>query len=264
MSFKDKTVWITGASSGIGRALAKKLSGHGARLIISSRRRDALNEVKAECLDSSNLVRVLPMDLSKRETLSAKAEQAWEMFGRIDMLFNNGGISQRSLAIETDMAVVRKVMEVNFFGYIALTKALLPRMMERQTGHIIVTSSVMGKFSTRMRSTYSASKHALHGWFNSLRQEVYGSNVKVTLACPGFIKTNVSFNAVTGDGSAYDKMAPGQQNGMSAQACAGKMLRGIEKGKEEIYIGEKEILGVYLNRLEPCLFRSVLHHVNVI
>lgn len=263
MFFKGKTIWITGASSGIGKALTQNLHQQGANLIISSRRKETLEEVKEECSDSTDSIKVLPMDLSNTDTLAARAEKAQDMFGPIDILFNNGGVSQRSLALETDMDIVRKVLEVNFFGYVALTKAILPKMMERRSGHIVVTSSVMGKFGTQMRSAYSASKHALHGWFDSLRQEVYGSNIKVTLVCPGFIKTNVTINALKADGSAYGKMAPGQANGMSPERCAEKMLKGIKKGKQEIYVGGREILGIYLNRLAPRLFRSILHNMEV-
>jgi short-subunit dehydrogenase len=262
MSFKNKTIWITGASSGIGRALTLALSDRGAKLIISSRRKEALENVKKQCGDTQN-IRVLPLDLSKPETFSAKVQEAQQLFGPVDMLFNNGGISQRSLALETDMATIREIMEVNFFGTVALTKAVLPGMIKRQHGHIVITSSVMGKFGTRMRSAYSASKHALHGWFDSLRQEVYASNVKITLVCPGFVKTNVTINALRGDGSTFGKMAPGQKNGMSPARCARKMLAGIEKGKDEIYIGGKEILAIYLNRMAPRLFRAVLQKADV-
>jgi short-subunit dehydrogenase len=263
MSFKNKTVWITGASSGIGRALTHQLSSCGANLVISSRRKEALEKVKAECTNSDGRIRVLPLDLSKAESIPAKSREAQQAFGPIDILFNNGGISQRSLALETDMKVVRNIMEVNFFGTVALTKAVLPAMLKQQSGHIVVTSSVMGKFGTQMRSAYSASKHALHGWFDSLRQEVRDENIKVTLICPGFVKTNVTLNALQGDGSKFDKMAPGQQNGMSPKQCSRKMLAGIEKGKEEIYIGGKEILGIYLNRLAPRLFRTILKKADV-
>jgi len=263
MSFKNKTIWITGASSGIGRALTHSLYNRGAKLIISSRRKNALKNVKAQCGDNNDSIKVLPLDLSETDTLQSKAQQAWDTFGQVDMLFNNGGISQRSLAVETDMRVIRKIMEVNFFGTVALTKGILPMMLKRQRGRIVVTSSVMGKFGTQLRSAYSASKHALHGWFDSLRHEVCNSNIKVTLVCPGFIKTNVTLNALKADGTKYGEMANGQQNGMSPERCAEKMLQGVEKGKREIYIGGKEIWGVYLKRLAPRLLDKVIKYNNV-
>ena len=265
MSFKDKTVWITGASSGIGRALALALHRRGARLIISSRRAEALEEVRAACQDPDRGpdVRILPLDLSDASSLPSKAEEALSCFGSIDYLFNNGGISQRSDAVETNMEVIRKVMEVNFFGTVALTKQVLPSMIERRSGHIVVTSSVMGKFGTRLRSTYAASKHALHGYFDSLRQEVYEQDIKVTLVCPGFIKTNVTLNALQGDGTALGQMGRGQEEGMDPDRFAEKLLPQILKGKEEIYIGGKEVWGVYLKRFVPTLFHKILRNSEV-
>ncbi len=258
MCFSDKVIWITGASSGIGRALTHELHARGARLVISSRRKSALEEVKAQCDADADSIRVLPLDLSETGMLPEKVREAWQLFGQIDILFNNGGVSQRSLALETDMSVIRNIMEVNFFGSVALTKAVVPRMIEQQRGHVVVTSSVMGKFGTQMRSAYSASKHALHGWFDSLRHEVRDDNIKVTLVCPGFIKTNVTINALQGDGSPYNKMASGQKNGMNPAVCARKILKGVGKQKEELYIGGSEILGVYLERYVPRLFDLVL------
>jgi short-subunit dehydrogenase len=263
MRFNNKIIWITGASSGIGRALTHELHERGARLVISSRRKSALEEVRAQCGGDSDSIQVLPLDLSETEALPEKVREAWQLFGRIDILFNNGGVSQRSLAIETDMSVIRNIMEVNFFGAVALTKAVVPRMIKQKSGHIVVTSSVMGKFGTQMRSAYSASKHALHGWFDSLRHEVRDDNIKVTLVCPGFIKTNVTINALQGDGSPYNKMANGQKSGMSPEACARKILKGVGKQKEELYIGGREILGVYLERFAPWLFHFVLRKMEV-
>lgn len=263
MSFENKVVWITGASSGIGEALTYALYDQGARLIISSRREESLKKVKNRCTGNIDDIHILPLDLSETETLTGKTEEALKVFGSIDYLFNNGGISQRSLAIETDMDVIRNIMEVNFFGTVALTKAVLPSMIEQGNGHIVVTSSVMGKLGTRLRSTYAASKHALHGWFDSLRQEVADQNISVTLVCPGFIKTNVTVNALKGDGSKLGEMSKGQQNGMSPEKCAKKMLAGIKKGKSEIYIGGKEIWAVWLKRLAPGLLNRILRNNEV-
>jgi short-subunit dehydrogenase len=161
------------------------------------------------------------------------------------------------------MDVVRKVMEVNFFGSVALTNEILPSMIERKKGNIIVTSSVMGKFGTRYRSSYAASKHALHGYFDSLRQEIYEDNIMVTLVCPGFIKTNVTRNALQGDGTIHGKMGKGQEHGMDASEFVEKLLPRIEKGEEEIYIGGKEIWGVYLKRLFPKMFYKFLRKADV-
>ncbi len=262
MSFQDKVVWITGASSGIGEALTYELNRKGAKVILSSRRKEALQKVQTNCNHPSE-THILPLDLSKTEELPSKAEEAIEKWGAIDYLFNNGGISQRSEAIDTQMDVIRQVMEINFFGTVALTKAVLPSMIEQQSGHIIVTSSVMGKFGTRLRSSYAASKHALHGYFDSLRQEVYDKNINVSLVCPGFIKTNVTKNALEGDGSKHNKMGTGQRNGMPADEFARKLIPKIKRGKEEIYIGGREIWGVYLKRFFPRLLNKLLRNTEV-
>ncbi|WP_142714812.1 SDR family oxidoreductase [Fodinibius sediminis] len=258
MPFENNVAWITGASSGIGEALAYALSNRGAKLILSSRREEALKEVKEKCAGDPAHIQVLPLDLAATDTLEKKAQQALDRYGDIDYLFNNGGISQRSLAVDTNFEVLRKVMEVNFFGSVALTKALLPSMIERQSGHIVVTSSVMGKFGTRLRSSYAASKHALHGYFDSLRQEVHEHNIRVTLVCPGFVKTDVTRNMLEGDGSRHNKMGKGQQDGLSPDAFAEKLLPKISRGKNEIYIGGKEIVGVYLKRWAPGLLNKLL------
>lgn len=263
MSFNNKVIWITGASSGIGEALTYAFHKQGARVIISSRREEALRKVKANCEGNNSNIHILPLDLSDKDTIPTKAEEALGLYGHIDYLFNNGGISQRSNAVNTRMEVVRKVMEVNFFGSVALTNVVLPSMIEREQGNIIVTSSVMGKFGTRLRSSYAASKHALHGYFDSLRQEVYEHNINVILVCPGFIKTNVTKNALQGDGSIHGKMGKGQEHGMNANAFVKKLLPKIQKGKEEIYIGGSEIWSVYIKRLAPRLFYKILRKMDV-
>lgn len=263
MGYKDKVIWITGASSGIGEALVYALHDLGAKLIISSRRRKVLEQVKANCEGDQSNIHILTLDLNEKDQIQEKAEEALQLYGHIDYLFNNGGVSQRSNALETQMDVVRKVMEVNFFGTIALTKAVLPSMIERQQGHIIVTSSVMGKFGTRLRSSYAASKHALHGYFDSLRQEVNDQNISVTLVCPGFIRTNVTKNALQGDGSLHGKMGKGQEEGMEVNKFVSKLLPRISKGEEEIYIGGREIWGIYLKRLAPKLFYNILRKQEV-
>lgn len=258
MTFQDKVIWITGASSGIGEALSYALHDRGARLIISSRREEALASVKNNCSGNPEDIHILPLDLTDTGTLDDKARQALDHYGHIDYLFNNGGISQRSLAVDTNLEVVRQVMEVNFFGSVALTKAVLPAMIEREGGHIVVTSSVMGKFGTRLRSSYAASKHALHGYFDCLRQEVHEHDITVTLVCPGFIRTDITKNALEGEGSKHDKMGRGQQKGMLPGEFAEKLLPKIAKQKNEIYIGGREIAGVYLKRWAPGLLNKLL------
>jgi len=263
MSFQNKVVWITGASSGIGEALTYALHRQGARLILSSRRQEALEKVKSNCGGNTSNIKIIPLNLADTGSLADKTRQALDVFGHVDYLFNNAGISQRSLAVETQDDVLRKVMEINFFGTVKLTKSLLPSMLERQSGHIVVTSSVMGKFGTRLRSSYASSKHALHGYFDCLRQEVADDNIEISLVCPGYIKTNVTKNMLEGDGTKHNKMGHGQDHGMEPDVFAKKLLPKVEAGKEEIYIGGTEIFGIYLQRFVPTLFHKILRKVEV-
>lgn len=264
MSYQGKTIWITGASSGIGEAFAKAFHKEGANLILSSRREDALEEVKNSLQGDSSNVRILPLDLSQSDSFKEKADEALKFFGQIDALFNNGGVSQRSTVMETEMETYRRLMEINYFGSIALTKAVLPHMIEKKSGHIITTSSVAGKIGTKFRSGYSGSKHAVQGFFNSLRQEMYEHNISVTLLCPGFVKTNISRNALTGDGSAFGEMGDAHSKAMSADEMVEKVMPKIKARKEEIYVtGAKEGLAMWLQRFSPTLLNKILKNQKV-
>ncbi len=263
MKTKSPVVWITGASSGIGEALVHAYQQEGAKLIISARNRDRLYEVKASCQGNPLDIHVLPLDLEDTHSLQQKAAEALKIYGKVDILIHSGGLSQRSLAIDTELAVVQRLMTVNYLGTVALSKALLPAMMEQGGGQIVVVSSLVGKFGTRFRSAYAASKHALHGYFDSLRAELFEQNIRITIVCPGFIKTNVSINALTANGSAQNTMDDAQANGMEASVCAKKMLQAIRKEKEEVYIGGKEVYGVWLKRLFPSLFSKLMRKAKV-
>ncbi|HYP29728.1 MAG TPA: SDR family oxidoreductase [Blastocatellia bacterium] len=262
MNFRDKIIWITGASSGIGEALAYAFGREGAKLILSGRREAELERVRQACENAGDHL-VLPLDLAQYETLAEKAAIALRHFGRVDILVNNGGVSQRSLVKETSLAVDVEIMNINFFGTVALTKAILPQMLERKSGHIVIISSVVGHFGTPLRSAYSASKHALHGFFDSLRAEVWRENVKVTIVCPGFIRTNVSINALAGDGGKHGRMDAAQDAGMSPDACAAKILSAVASEKEEVLIGGKEINGVYMKRFLPTVFSRAIRKARV-
>ena len=240
MSFSNKIVWITGASSGIGKALALELSNKNARLILSSRKQSDLELVKSSCKHPEN-VKIVTLDLEKLDTLEAKTKEAIEAFGAVDILVNNGGISQRSLAAETSLNVDKRIMDINYLGTVALTKHLIAHFQARKSGHFVVTTSIVGKIGTPLRSSYAASKHALHGFFDSLRAELFKDNIAVTLVCPGFVKTNISLNALTGDGSPQEKMDTATNNGIEPTRFAKLMARAIAKKKEEVYIaGAKE------------------------
>jgi short-subunit dehydrogenase len=263
MEIPKKTVWITGASSGIGEALAYEFNKKGAHVILSARRVEELERVKEGCIHPEETVKILPVDLADAASFAGKAEEALELFGSVDMLINNGGISQRATAEESTMETIRKLMEVNFFGAVGLTKAILPRMIEQKSGHIVVISSVMGKIGTRDRSAYAASKHALHGWFDCLRQELYEYNINVTLVCPGYVKTNVTVNALTGEGEKFNKMGDAHKKAMSSEEFARKLLPKLAREKEEVYIGGVETLSIYLKRWAPGLLNAILKRAKI-
>jgi short-subunit dehydrogenase len=261
---KNKVIWLTGASSGIGEALAYELSARGARLILSARRKEELERVKGNCdRERQADIRILPLDLSQPDTLKLSTEAAIQIFGQVDMLINNGGITQRSLVAEAALAVDRRLMEVNYFGPVALTKYLLPHFTSRKQGHFVNISSLAGKLGTPYRSGYAASKHALHGFFDAVRAEHYRDNIKVTMVCPGFIHTQLTLSALTADGSPLNKMDAAQYKGKPADWCARRIVRAIEKEKQEVYIGGREILAVYLKRFFPALFSKVIRNVAV-
>ncbi|MEX2351005.1 MAG: SDR family oxidoreductase [Balneolaceae bacterium] len=262
-SFQRETIWITGASSGIGEALAIAFHREGANLILSARRAEELKRVKNSCSDGPGEVHILSLDLSRTETHQELVQEAISRFGQVDMLVNNGGISHRGLAHETRLEVVRRVMEVNFFGTVSLTRELMPHMLQRDSGHIVVISSVMGKFSTRFRSAYAASKHALHGWFDALRQECHNTGIDVTLVCPGYVNTPVTYSALQADGTPLNRMGEGQQQGMEPGRFADRLLPKLRARKPEIYIGGTEVAGVWLKRLAPRLLDQILARTKV-
>lgn len=263
MDLPKKVVWITGASSGIGEALAYEFNKKGTNVILSARREEELRRVKENCENSEKTVKIVPLDLSDCASLPGKVQEALEQFGTIDMLVNNGGVSQRAYAINSSMETIRRIMEINFFGSVGLTKALLPSMIKQKSGHIVVISSVMGKLGTEYRSAYAASKHALHGWFDCLRQEVHEHNIHVTLVCPGFIKTNVTYNALTAEGEKYAQMGDSHEKAMSPDEFASKLLPKLAREKEEVYIGGTEILSIYMKRFFPRLLNRILRQVKV-
>ncbi|WP_339751826.1 SDR family oxidoreductase [Algoriphagus aquimarinus] len=257
-----KVIWITGASSGIGEASVYKFVKEGYQVILSARNEQALEKVKSSSAHPQNC-QVIPLDLLDQGSFEGKTKEAIAAFGHIDMMLHNGGISQRSLIRETPLAVDRKLMEVNFFGTVGLTKALLPHFIARKSGQFGVISSLVGKFGSPYRSSYAAAKHALHGFFESLRLEHFDDNIAVTMICPGFIKTDVSKNALTADGTPLNEMDKAQENGMSAEQCAKEIFNALNHKKEEVYIGGKETMGIYLKRFVPTIFTKILRKSEV-
>ncbi|HXU28268.1 MAG TPA: SDR family oxidoreductase [Bacteroidia bacterium] len=256
--FSKKVVWITGASSGIGEALVFELAKQGAKIVLSARNESTLHGVAQKAnLNPENYL-IIPFDLADTSKANDFVQQITQKFGRIDILINNGGMSQRGEAVATTVATERNLFEINYFAQVALTKAVLPVMIKQQSGQITVVSSIAGKFGFYLRSSYSAAKHALHGYFESLRLEVEKNNIQVLLVCPGKIKTNISNNAVLADGSKHAKMDESHIDAMTAEECAKKILSAIEKNKQEILVGGKEIFTVYIKRFFPKMLYKIL------
>lgn len=248
------TVWITGASSGIGEACAYRYAAEGCRLILTSSSRQKLENVADRCRGKgAKDVRVLPYDFSEPDGIRLLAREAWSAFGGIDILYCNAGISQRTSVEDTPMPMVRKILEVNFFAPVALAEAVLPMMVSNGGGRIAVTTSIAGRFGFPFRCAYSASKHALYGFFETLRAEYHDKGVSVTLVCPGRVRTNISLNALDKGGERHGVMDPGQDGGISADKAAKKIVRAIRKRKSEVLVGRGELLMVYIKRFFPAL-----------
>jgi short-subunit dehydrogenase len=261
--FENKVVWITGASSGLGEALTKEFALQKSKLILSARREYELLCVKKECekfIPEENIF-IIPLDITELSSIDSEVQKVIQKFGRIDILVNNAGVSQRSFILDTPLAVERKIMEINYFGTVAMTKAVLPVMRKQKSGHIVVISSLMGKFGYYRRSTYCASKHALHGYFEALRMEEFENNIHVSMICPGYIRTNVSLNAITETGEPFNKMDEGQEKGMPPQVCAKKILKAIRHKRVETFIGGYEVLAVIVKRFFPRFFYWRIMHV---
>jgi len=256
--WKDKVVWITGASSGIGEGLAKQLADRGAHLILSSRNADKLEALKVKLAKTENHT-ILPLDVSNEQSINQAVNTNKELVDTVDVLINNAGVSQRALTWEASRESERLIMETNFFGATALTKAVLPGMMKRNAGSIISLSSPAGAFGFPLRSSYSASKHALHGYFDSLRAELDAAkkNIHIMLVLPGRVSTNMSFNALTQDGSKQAEADQRLASGLSAEECAKGIIKAAEKRKAEIYFGREQIL-IYIKRYLPGVFRSIV------
>lgn len=255
---KDKIIWITGASSGIGEALAYAALDEQATVIISARREEELKRVAANPAYKNKNIFILPLDLEHTENIDKKVELVIQQYGRIDVLINNGGIGHRTKAVNTSTSIDRRVMEVNFFGTINLTKAVAKVMQKQKKGKIVVVSSIMGKYGLPLYSTYSASKHALYGYFESLRQELYNDHVKVLIISPGFINTDVSTKLLKEDGSPYGIKSESQKKGMSAEACAKSIIKAIKGNRNHKYVGKYELFSVYVKQFFPKIFYMLM------
>jgi dehydrogenase/reductase SDR family member 7B len=252
--FTGKVAWITGASSGIGEALVYEFAGRGAKLIISSNDLPGLERVKKACSSHPGKIALAPFDLSDTSGIEKLVEKQIAESGKIDYLLNIGGISQRSKIEETPLWLDRKIFEINFFGTIALTKAVLPYMISKKSGHILATSSIAGRFGFPLRSAYSASKQALHGFFETLYLENKVNNIKTLVIIPGRVRTHISFHALDSEGREHGKMDEGLAKGISPEKAAKIIVRGIIKNKREILVGGSELIMLYIRRIWPWLF----------
>ena len=251
-------VWITGASSGIGEECAYLYARRGASVVVTSNEREKLEAVADKCLKLGAAgALALPFDLQDSEGIADLVRQAWEAFGGLDLMYCNAGISQRTTVEDTSMEMVRKIMEINYFAPVAMAKSVLPRMLEAGGGHIAATTSIAGRFGFPLRCAYSSSKHALYGFFETLRAEYASRGIKVTLVCPGRVRTNISFYALDKGGGQHGKMDPGQAGGLSPQAAARKIARAFDAGRREVLVGRKELIMVYIKRFFPGLCAKI-------
>ncbi|HBQ83117.1 MAG TPA: short-chain dehydrogenase, partial [Bacteroidales bacterium] len=252
--FSGKIVWITGGSSGIGEALVKRFAINGAVVIVSSNDPDGLERVKRECNGLNGDIHCVPFDLSDTSGIVSLVNQQIDNFGRIDYLINIGGISQRARIDETPIWLDRKIFEINYFGTIALTKAVLPYMINQKAGHILATSSISGRFGFPLRSAYSASKQALHGFFETLYLENKANNIRSSVIIPGRVRTAISIHALNSEGKEHGKLDDGQAKGITAEKAAEIIMRGIRRNKREILVGSSELMMLHIRRYLPWLF----------
>lgn len=255
--YSKKKIWITGASSGIGEQLAIQLSATDATLILSARRKDELDRVRSMCKNPESVF-VVPLDLSIESSVREAFELVKATVGDIDILFNNGGISQRSTVLQTPLDLERKMFEINFFSNILLSKLVAESMVAKNSGHLVITSSLLGKWGFPLRASYSASKHALHGYYESMRMELEQQGIFITLVTPGFVATEISLNSFNEKGDRTNEMDNNQATGLAASECAKKILQGVSSQKKEFAIGGKEVKGILVKRLFPALFEKLL------
>lgn len=255
------TFWITGASSGIGRATAVEAARHGHNLILTSRAGDALEETAQLCGEHA---KVLPYDLSKTDGLAELADKAWDLFpGGVDVLFCNAGQSQRTLVEDTDEDMIRRIMELNYFSVVLLTKAVLAKMLAAgKKGTLSCTTSINGRFGFPLRCAYSSSKHALYGFFETLAAEYHKKGIRVTIICPGRVNTNISLHALEKGGKEHGKLDAGQAGGISSEKAGRQIYKALMKGKAEKNVGGKELLMLYIKRFFPYICRIIARNVN--
>lgn len=259
----QKVVWITGASSGIGKALAQYCAQLGAEVVLTARREEVLQQVR-QSLAFPERHLIVAADITDESQIRHAHDRVLAVKGRIDWLINNAGLSQRALIAETSMQTERAIMEVDYFSQVFFTKTVLPTLLKQQSGRVVFISSVAGLLGTQYRATYSAAKSAIHMWANSLRAEVAEQGIDVSVIFPGFVKTNVSFNALNGEGKPQAKQDEAIENGLAPEQFAATTVQALLKGEEYIVVGgTKEKLGVYVSRLAPQVLYKMIRKVKV-
>ncbi|MEY3919013.1 MAG: hypothetical protein RLZZ132_1350 [Bacteroidota bacterium] len=258
MKFHNKVVWITGASSGIGEALAYAFATEGALLVLSARREEELQRVAKACGNAY----VLPFDMLSVAEHADRVLDVINTYGRIDYLVLNAGVSQRSFVKDTSFDVYRRLFEVNFFSIVSLTQAVLPIFTAQKSGVFVPIASVAGRISTPRRAAYGATKHALIGFFDSVRAEVFNDGIRVTTILPGYIKTNISLHAMNEKGEAYGKMDPNQAKGLDPNITAQKILHAVLAEKNEFFVGGFfEGFGLFVKRFFPAIMPFMLRKI---
>lgn len=258
--FVGKTIWITGASSGIGEALAVAFSQSGADVVLSARDQGGLERVAAKCHEHNPVGRqmVEAFDVSDHQRFPSVVKHVLERSGGIDILVSNAGVGQRGTALSSSPDVLRNILNVNFFGSVFLTRELLPSMLQRGNGRVVVISSILGTAHLPGRSGYCASKHALHGYFNTLRSELQGSGVEVSIISPGIIATDISRHALTEEGTPYGKPTPSVAGRMRPETCAKRIVRAVADGKLNVSVGGVEVWSGTLSALFPKLYEKII------
>ncbi|MDZ7737748.1 MAG: SDR family NAD(P)-dependent oxidoreductase [Bacteroidales bacterium] len=256
-TYRSRIFWVTGASSGMGEALVYELLRREATVIASSNKADEMEKVKSRCSENKELLSTVIFDLADTEAVEKAVAAQLGKHGRIDVLINLGGVSQRALITETPLWLDKKIMDINYFGTIALSKAVLPYMIKQGSGHILATSSISGRFGFPLRSAYSASKQALHGFFETLHLENRHKGVRASVIIPGRVKTNISLNALTATGQEHGKMDRGQARGISPEKAAKIILKGLNRNKREILVGGNELIMLYIRKFFPSIFFNI-------
>jgi dehydrogenase/reductase SDR family member 7B len=262
-NLSGQVIWITGASSGIGEALARQFAKLGAQVVLSARREEELKRV-ARQLTHPEQHMILPLDVTDYASLTAAYGEVIQKKGRLDCLINNAGVSQRALICDTLDHTDRQIMEIDYFAPVALTRVVLPSMLKQGAGHVVFISSVAGLLGTQYRASYAAAKGAIHLWANSLRAELADQGLRVSVIFPGFVKTNVSVAALKGNGEQLGSMDDAQANAMSSDEFAEQAVQALLAGRDYIVIGGlKEKVGVWLSRLYPPLMYRIIRKSKV-